>query len=356
MIKQSKTGWRSSLQPGHDDISRKFLRERIQTTMSTFQLHIVSVILNHTCHLCLTIALAFSINVHADNLPKDNIVSQDTNLPAIAECKNEIIPEKKLKTIKLSDQNQSQSTPQEYKGDFKCLSTVKNVYSDWKRGKALLVDIRDVKLYNKNKIPNSINLPLYMLKVKNSLQNRPLVLVNKGTQLAILEQSCQALKEKGFKQIAVLQDGLKAWSDAGYPITGDKMAIQGFSDLTPAELIGIINERDWVFIDLDHSSKALRHLISVSSVIEYSEDLASLREELAAFKATRKSGEITGFLVISQDGRQNGIIKKQFQDFGIKDVYYLSGGVSGFKRFAQKHAAQVERLRKGFQVRMGCNG
>ncbi|MEW8147908.1 MAG: rhodanese-like domain-containing protein [Candidatus Thiodiazotropha endolucinida] len=103
---------------------------------------------------------------------------------------------KHLKTIKLSDQNQSQSqsTPQEYKGDFKCLSTVKNVYSDWKGGKALLVDIRDVKLYNKNKIPNSINLPLYMLKVKNSLQNRPLVLVNKGTQLAILEQSRQALK------------------------------------------------------------------------------------------------------------------------------------------------------------------
>ncbi|MEW8110003.1 MAG: rhodanese-like domain-containing protein [Candidatus Thiodiazotropha endolucinida] len=326
--------------------------------MPTFQLHIVSVILKHTCHLCLTIALAFSINVHADSLPQNNLVRQDTNIPAIAECKNEIIPEKTLKTIKLSDQNQSQSqsTPQVYKGDFKCLSTVKNVYSDWKRGKALLVDIRDVKLYNKNKIPNSINLPLYMLKVNNSLQNRPLVLVNKGTQLAILEQSCQALKEKGFKQIAVLQDGLKAWSDAVYPITGDKLAIQGFSDLTPAELMGIINERDWVFIDLDHSSKTLRHLISVPSVIEYSEDLASLREELAAFKATRKSGVITGFLVISQDGRQNGIIKKQFQDFGIKDVYYLSGGVSGFKRFAQKHAAQVERLRKGFQVRMGCNG
>ncbi|MBV2124665.1 MAG: rhodanese-like domain-containing protein [Candidatus Thiodiazotropha sp. (ex Ctena orbiculata)] len=324
--------------------------------MPTFHFHIVPVILKHTCHLCLTIALAFSINVHADSLPQNNIVRQDTNIPAIAECKNEIIPDKTLKTIKLSDQNQSQSTPKEYKGDFKCLSTVKNVHSDWKRGKALLVDIRDVKLYNKNKIPNSINLPLYMLKVKNSLQNRPLVLVNKGTQLAILEQSCQALKEKGFKQIAVLQDGLKAWSDAGYPITGDKMAIQGFSDLTPAELMGIINERDWVFIDLDHSSKALRHLISVPSVIEYSEDLASLSEELAAFKATRKPGVITGFLVISQDGRQNGIIKKRFQDFGIKDVYYLSGGVSEFKRFAQTHAAQVERLRKGFQVRMGCNG
>ncbi|MEW8177230.1 MAG: rhodanese-like domain-containing protein [Candidatus Thiodiazotropha endolucinida] len=151
--------------------------------MSTFQLHIVSVILKHTCHLCLTIALAFSINVHADSLPQNNFVSQDTTIPAIAECKNEIIPEKTLKTIKLSDQNQSQSqsTLQEYKVDFKCLSTVKNVYSDWKRGKALLVDIRDVNLYNKNKIPNSINLPLYMLKVKNSLQNRPLVLVNKGT-------------------------------------------------------------------------------------------------------------------------------------------------------------------------------
>ncbi|MEW8660692.1 MAG: rhodanese-like domain-containing protein [Candidatus Thiodiazotropha endolucinida] len=326
--------------------------------MSTFQLHSIPVILRNVCHHCLTISLAFSIHVHADSLPQNNLVSQDTNIPAIAECKNEITPENKLKTIERSDQNQSQSqlTPREYKVDFNCLSTVKNVYRDWKQGKALLVDVRDVNFYNKNKIPNSINLPVFRLKVKNSLQNRPLVLVNKGTQLATLEQSCQALKEKGFKQIAVLQDGLKAWSDAGYPITGDKIAIQGFSDLTPAELVNIITERDWVFIDLDHSSKALRNLLSVSSVIEYSEDLVSLSEQLAAFTATRKPGVITGFLVISQDGRQNRIIKNQFQDFGIKDVYYLSGGVSGFKRFAQKHAAQVERLRKGFQVRMGCNG
>lgn len=191
-----------------------------------------------------------------------------------------------------------------------------------------------------------------MLKFKESLQKKNIVLVNKGAQLTTLEQSCQTLKVQGFKQIAVLRDGLKAWSDTGYPITGDKIAIQDFSDLMPSELMGIITERDWMFIDVDHSSKALRSLISVPSVIEYSEDFASLSDEMAAFKAARKHGVITGFLVISQDGRQNGIIKKRFQDFVIKDVYYLSGGVSGFKRFAQKQAAQVERLRKGFQVRM----
>ncbi|MEW8288599.1 MAG: hypothetical protein AB2697_21665, partial [Candidatus Thiodiazotropha endolucinida] len=117
--------------------------------MSTFQVHSLPVILRNACHLCLTISLAFSIHVHADSLPHNNLVSQDTNIPAIAECKNEITSENKLKTIKLSDQNQSQSqlSAQEYKVEFKCLSTVKNVYSDWKRGKALLVDIRDVKLY-----------------------------------------------------------------------------------------------------------------------------------------------------------------------------------------------------------------
>ncbi|MEW8693504.1 MAG: rhodanese-like domain-containing protein [Candidatus Thiodiazotropha endolucinida] len=306
--------------------------------------------------ICLTF---FLVTAHAEIVTTENNpsprLSQDLTNPQ--NCKKDVQTASFLSKLqKQQNPDIETSIADRVKTTFSCLISVEKVHEKWKRNNNLLIDTRDAKAFSGNKILGSINLPLYMLKFKDSLQSRNIVLVNKGAQLATLEQSCQALKTQGFKQIAVLQDGMKAWSDTGYPITGDKLAIQDFSDLTPSELMGIITERDWMFIDVDHSSKALRHLISVPSVIEYSEDFASLSEELAAFKATRKPGVITGFLVISQDGRQNGIIKKQFQDFGIKDVYYLSGGVSGFKRFAQKHAAQVERLRKGFQVRMGCNG
>ncbi|PUB87477.1 MAG: hypothetical protein DBP00_09000 [gamma proteobacterium symbiont of Ctena orbiculata] len=239
---------------------------------------------------------------------------------------------------------------------YNCLIPVETVHEDWKRGINLLIDVRDAKAFDRNKIPGSINLPLYTLKFKKSLLNRKIVLLNKGVHLSVLEKSCLELKALGFKRISVMHDGLKAWNDAGYPFTGATLTRLGFSELTPSEFVSVINERDWAFIDLDHSSKELPNLLSPPSVIEYSEDFAVLRGKMDAFKAARKPGVLTGFLVVSQDGTSNRTIKRRLLDFGIKDVYYLSGGVSGFKRYMQEHVTRIERLRKGFQVRMGCNG
>lgn len=242
------------------------------------------------------------------------------------------------------------------KANFKCLISVETAHEDWKRGTNLLVDVRDEKAFDRNKIPGSTNLPLYTLKFKKSLQKRKIVLLNKGVHLSSLDRSCLELKALGFNHIFVMLGGLKTWSDAGYPVAGAKMTGMGFSTLTASEFVGVINERDWAFIDLDHSSKELRNLLSTPSVVEYSEDFSILRGKMDAFKAARKPGVLAGFLVVSQDGNSNGTIKRRLQDLGIKDVYYLSGGVSGFKRYMQEHASRIERLRKGFQVRMGCNG
>ncbi|MCG7983791.1 MAG: rhodanese-like domain-containing protein [Candidatus Thiodiazotropha lotti] len=239
---------------------------------------------------------------------------------------------------------------------FTCLQSVDNIYSEWNKGTILLVDVRNTKIHNQNKIPNSINIPLYSVKGKKNLQNRNLVLYNNGAKLSSLENACSALKANGFKKISVMQDGLNAWKDAGYSISGDRLSIQRISDLTPSEVISILTERDWLFVDLDHSSNELPNLLSSSNVIDYTEDIELLREKIDAFKAAKKSGTITGFLVISKNGNSNGIIKRRLLDSGIKDVYYLTGGVKGLNRYIQSHSIQIDRLRKGFQVRMGCNG
>jgi rhodanese-related sulfurtransferase len=302
----------------------------------------------------------FPYTVHADTVTTDINQSPRLNVDLInpQTCNKNILTASHLSGHKKQHKTERKAPPiVQVKAGFDCLTTVENVYVDWNRKKNLLIDIRDVKAFNGNKIPGSMNLPLYMLKHKEALKKRNIVLIDKGLQLSTLEKNCLQLKAKGFENIFFMPDGLKAWVEVGYPMTGDKMTLQGLSDVTPFEFVSVINERDWLFIDLDHSSKELANLISPSGgVIEYTDDYASLQGKIDAFKAAIKPGVIPGFLVISQHGNSNRIIKKRFLDFAIKDVYYLKGGVSGLKRFMQKHAAQVERLRKGFQVRMGCNG
>lgn len=164
------------------------------------------------------------------------------------------------------------------------------IYSDWKQVKTLLIDVREPDHFDRNKVPGSINLPLYMLKYKENLKNRNIVLINKGARLHALEKSCVELKSKGFKQVSVVEGGVKSWTDAGYSMTGDKLSVDGFSDLSPSKFVSAITERVWVFVDLDHFSQKLVDLISVSGVIIFTEEFSSLLAQVDAVTVSRKPG------------------------------------------------------------------
>ncbi|MCU7886778.1 MAG: rhodanese-like domain-containing protein, partial [Candidatus Thiodiazotropha sp. (ex Lucinoma annulata)] len=296
----------------------------------------------------LILSLFITFSAFAENTLKDQNKNLHKLLPDSRGCMEEMpipIPETN-KRLKKSIDKHTQAHSE--KIVFNCLSSIDVIYSDWKQVKALLIDVREPDYFDRNKIPGSINLPLYMLKYKESLKNRNIVLINKGARLHALEMSCLELKTKGFKQVSVMEGGVKSWVDAGYSMTGGKLSVDGFSDLSPSEFVSAIPEREWVFIDLDHSSQALVNLIFVSGAINYTEDFSSLIAQVDAIKASHKPGQLIGFLVVSQDGKRYRSVKDRFQDYGIKDVYYLSGGVSGFKQFVQKHSAQMERQRKGF--------
>jgi rhodanese-related sulfurtransferase len=317
-----------------------------------------SYLINITCVFTIWLTF-FPYTAHGEAVTSDNNRTSrfKENVINPQKCNSDIHTASHVSDNQKQNKRSEKASPVErIKETFKCLASVDNVYEEWNRNKNLLIDIRRAKAFSKNNIPGSMNLPLYILKYKEDFKKRNIVLVDKGLQLSTLEKSCLELKAKGFDKISFMHDGLKAWGEAGYPVSGNKLALQGLSDVAPSEFVSVINEREWVFIDIDHSSKELLNLLSPSSVIEYTEDYESLKGRIGTFKAGLKPGVIPGILVISQDGNSNRIIKERFLDFAIKDIYYLKGGVSGLKQFMQKHAAQVERLRKGFQVRMGCNG
>ncbi|MCU7905839.1 MAG: rhodanese-like domain-containing protein [Candidatus Thiodiazotropha sp. (ex Epidulcina cf. delphinae)] len=301
----------------------------------------------------LFVALSLLCGALAADAPPYRIDGLDQPLPEVRDCNKAIGPSASPPPAQTYRPHHPSQASDE-KIAFNCLSSVDAIHAQWKRENALLIDVRKPEAFRSNKIPGSVNIPLYQLKHTQGLGGRPIVLVNEGHRLRPLEEACTQLTAEGFEQVSVLDGGIKAWAEAGRAMTAAAQAALG--DIEPAKFVSSLPEREWTLIDLDRSSQRLPPLPSTPGTIAHTGDFSSLSERIAAVKASRRPGRLVGFLVVSQDGADYGSVKKWFSDHGSKDIYYLSGGVNGFKRFAQRQSARLARQRKGFQVRMGCNG
>lgn len=87
---------------------------------------------------------------------------------------------------------------------------------------AVLVDVRPLELFNNGHIAQARSLPASDLPLKaNSLpKNKPLIIVCDLGKSAV--SAAAALKKLGFAEVSVLEGGLKAWGEAGLPITAKK--------------------------------------------------------------------------------------------------------------------------------------
>lgn len=97
------------------------------------------------------------------------------------------------------------------------------IYSD---SKNQLVDVREPQEYNLVSIPNSKFISI------STLEN-DYIHIDNTTPVYLLcghgKRACRAaefLLSKGYKNLYVIQGGIKAWLDAGYAFVGDKNAMQ----------------------------------------------------------------------------------------------------------------------------------
>lgn len=239
--------------------------------------------------------------------------------------------------------------------DSSCLVPVEKVFPQWKRGSVLIVDVRKPELFQQHQISGSINLPLYEIKYKKNLKNRNIVLANKGLTQRYLLKECSQLKAKGFNYISVLKGGLNEWSDHGFPLNSKAGSVAEFDEISPYEYFNAAPETEWIYIDLDHSSAEIRSLISEARILEYNGDLSAFKVNHRKLNSIGISGRTTRFLMVDRNGKNYQKYRRLFSDLVIKDIFFLSGGITELQRYMHKHAALIERQKKGFQVRMGCN-
>lgn len=239
---------------------------------------------------------------------------------------------------------------------FSCLSSVKNVHERWNRRSVLLIDIRRMDQFQKYQIPGSLNLSPFSIKSKRFLTDKRIVLVNEGRNLTQLDGLCTQLKSAGFQDVSVMIGGLHAWHQAGFPITGDRLELSKLSQISPAELISSLHERDWRFIDLDRSLPNLASLLTTSDTLEYRDSNAEFIAVVNKVNGQFGNASLTGFVVVSSQGDNYQQIEHLLQLTEAKNIFYLSGGISELKRYLNTHSSLISRLAKGFKEPHRCSG
>jgi rhodanese-related sulfurtransferase len=105
------------------------------------------------------------------------------------------------------------------KNDDLSFTSVKELYEKIKDGKDVQVlDVREVSEYEGKRIKGAISAPLSRFKDSSEIFDRKChsyIVCQAGKRA---EQFARRLLEDGFANISVVEGGLKAWIDAGYPV------------------------------------------------------------------------------------------------------------------------------------------
>lgn len=222
----------------------------------------------------------------------------------------------------------------------------------------VLIDVRSRGEFEKFRIPGSINISLFAIKTKAFVKSRPLVLINKGYHYGPLEKQCKRLRDSGFVSVRILNGGLNAWKQKGAPIVGNTFAQHGLNKIPPQIFFEEKNDEDWLVINVSKSKnpEAL-HLIPRAIAIGFADNSEQFLSGIKRAVARRKSNPLLSVLIFNESGEQYERIEKVIQASGIRNVFYLKGGLKGYKRFLQQQALMwqpKEHARKALKKCGGC--
>ena len=120
--------------------------------------------------------------------------------------------------------------------DMNCLIPTAKVVELLAQPQTVLVDTRPAGLSARYSINNALVMEPGAIAQRSYLKTRPLVLYGDGRSDRDLLEACTLLKEDGFKQVSVLQGGMRAWAAAGLAVRGAAPATPELATLDATQL------------------------------------------------------------------------------------------------------------------------
>ncbi len=209
-----------------------------------------------------------------------------------------------------------------------------------KKQEVILIDIRKNEDFENLWIPGSVNIPLYLIKTKTFLKDKFLVLINEGYSCTQLEQEVNRLKDFGFSKVFILNGGLNAWRQAGAVLSGDPFMAKKLAYITPKILFLERHYENWIVIDSSSSDSTNSNFYIPEAVhIPYSNDKGGFLKKIQNnIRKASTNKFATSVAIFNDNGQGYEDLDRLIHEAGIKNVFYMEGGLEGYKVFLQRQA------------------
>lgn len=131
----------------------------------------------------------------------------------------------------------------------------------------LLVDVRSPNEFKAAHIRGAINVPFERVSSWEPPATKRVVLYCSGIGCPLSGEAANILQGRGYRNVSVLQGGLSAWTQSGYPMVTGTSGMEDISSsqtdavtLSPGRLNALMRERGLVLLDVRPAveSKAAR--------------------------------------------------------------------------------------------------
>jgi hypothetical protein len=196
------------------------------------------------------------------------------------------------------------------------------------------------------RVPASINVQPYALRTKTYLKQKRLLLVHRGGSGAHLEPVCRALRGAGFVSVAILEGGLRLWSQRVGPLAGDRIAERALGRMSPAEVAREVRADRWLVVDV--SSRDTRVGMGFSTLSIPFKGARSFQAALQdAVREHGDGGSDTFMLVTNKDGEDYAAIEAAATQIGIGHLYFLDGGAEGYRQYRAEQGKISDAAQRG---------
>jgi len=224
-----------------------------------------------------------------------------------------------------------------------------------KRQEILFVDIRNKEAFDRLRIPGSIHVPLYALKTKPFLKDKPLVLVGEGYPNFALEQLCKDVRAAGFNKTSILNGGLRSWIQKKGPIEGDAFAAHEVSRVPPKVFLAQKDAPAWLVITVsDSGTSSSQPLIPGAVPLPLQGGPQKFVSTLKTILSSKPGSPQVSILVCDERGESYESIEIALQQQEIHKVFYLKGGLEAYRAFRQQQSLLAQPGRGEVKQCVSC--
>lgn len=240
--------------------------------------------------------------------------------------------------------------------DRSCHVSVTSARKELQTSRVALVDVRHPDAFNRYSIPTSLNIPLYAVKTKDFLKDKHVILLNEGASTGVLEQACGDLRRAGFSKVSVMEGGLHAWAEQGGPIAGDILAVDQLKWMTPQDLFAERQYDDWIVFDFSakRNPEMRQWLPKKLEPVKFSAKAAATIKATTAGKKGQNRA-LPNILIVNEKGAGYDKIESLMRKAGLNQVYYLEGGLAGYRDFLTQQTAMWNQKDKPLRL-PACQG